>query len=85
MAVPRPVDMTDLRPRLERAFDFAARQVRRTIETYPDYFPIYTVGGKWKHGGELWTDWCAGFHAGMMWRFFLRNGDPWWREQAEHY
>ncbi|HEU5117750.1 MAG TPA: glycoside hydrolase family 88 protein, partial [Isosphaeraceae bacterium] len=79
------LDTTDLRPRLERAFDFATSQVKRTIETYPDYFPIYTDGGRWKHGGELWTDWCAGFHAGMMWLIARRSGDPWWREQAEHY
>jgi unsaturated chondroitin disaccharide hydrolase len=74
-----------LEPRLERAFDFAAGQVRATIEHYPDYFPIYTEKGRWQHGGELWTDWCAGFHAGMMWLIALRTGDPWWRERAEHY
>ena len=52
MAEPRAIDLADLRPRLERAFDFAARQVRATIERTPDYFPIYTVGGRWKHGGR---------------------------------
>ncbi len=82
---PHAVDLTELRPRLERAFDFAATQVRATTERYPDYFPIYTIGGKWKHGGELWTDWCAGFHAGMMWLIAGRTGDPWWRATAEHY
>src|SRR5580693_3398605 len=51
-----------LRPRLERAFDFAASQVRATIAREPDFFPIYTKDGRWKHGGERWTDWCAGFH-----------------------
>lgn len=85
MAEPRPVTPGELRPRLERAFDFAARQVRATVERTPDYFPMYTVDGKWKHGGELWTDWCAGFHAGMMWLVAKRTGDPWWRETAEHY
>jgi unsaturated chondroitin disaccharide hydrolase len=79
------IDLAELRPRLERAFDFAARQVRATIERTPDFFPIYTVGGKWQHGGELWTDWCAGFHAGMMWLIARRTGDPWWRDRAEHY
>jgi unsaturated chondroitin disaccharide hydrolase len=77
--------MATLRPRLQRAFDFAARQVRATVERSPDFFPIYTVQGKWEHGGELWTDWCAGFHAGMMWRIARRTGDPWWRATAEHY
>ncbi|AGA25144.1 glycoside hydrolase family 88 protein [Singulisphaera acidiphila] len=85
MAEPREIDLADLKPRLERAFDFAGRQVRATIERTPDYFPIYTVEGRWKHEGELWTDWCAGFHAGMMWLLAERDGDPWWRAQAEHY
>ena len=31
-----------LLPRLERAFEFAAVQVRATIERDPDFFPIYT-------------------------------------------
>jgi unsaturated chondroitin disaccharide hydrolase len=85
MAEPRLIELKSLRPRLERAFEFAAKQVRATVERTPDYFPIYTVGGKWKHGGELWTDWCAGFHAGMMWLVARRTGGPWWRATAEHY
>ena len=52
---------------------------------YPDFFPIYTEGGRWKHAGESWTDWCAGFHTGMMWMIAERTGDRWWREKAEHY
>ena len=35
-------DINELKPQLERAFDFAARQVRATIERDPDFFPIYT-------------------------------------------
>ena len=85
MANPRPIDLAALKPRLERAFDFAAGQVRATIERYPDYFPIYTEAGRWKHSGELWTDWCGGFHAGMMWLIARRTGDTWWRSMAEHY
>ena len=61
------VEPESLQPRLERAFDFAASQVRATIERDPDFFPIYTTNGRWKHAGESWTDWCAGFHTGMMW------------------
>ena len=85
MAEPQSLESSSLKPRLERAFEFAARQVRGTIERYPDYFPIYTVGGRWFHSGELWTDWCGGFHAGMMWLIAQRTGDPWWRRSAEHY
>jgi unsaturated chondroitin disaccharide hydrolase len=82
---PPPIDVASLRPRLERAFEFAARQVRATVERSPDFFPIYTERGRWFHSGELWTDWCGGFHAGMMWLIAGRTGDPWWRQTAEHY
>jgi unsaturated chondroitin disaccharide hydrolase len=71
--------------RYEEALRFAEQQVLATIERTPDYFPIYSVGGKWKHGGELWTDWTGGFFAGMLWRFFQRTGDPAMRKHAEHY
>jgi unsaturated chondroitin disaccharide hydrolase len=76
---------TLLRARLESAFDFAQDQVRRLLKAHPDYFPVYTVGGRWEHGGEAWTNWCEGFLGGMLWIFHRRTGDPWWRAQAEHY
>jgi unsaturated chondroitin disaccharide hydrolase len=68
-----------------RALDFAQRQVAKTIERTPDYFPIYTVGGRWHHSGELWTDWTGGFFAGMMWKFFEHYGDIEWRQWATSY
>jgi len=68
-----------------RALEFAERQVKSLIENHPDFFPMYTVGGKWHHTGEKWTQWTDGFLGGQMWQFFLRNGDAWWREKAEHY
>lgn len=68
-----------------QALDFAQRQVLATVEHTPDFFPIYTTGGHWFHGGELWTDWTGGFFAGMMWKFHQRGGDPLWRDRAEHY
>lgn len=85
MATPQPIPLDDLRPRLERAFHTAEDKVKALVTREPDYFPIYTVGGKWKHEGELWTDWCAGFLTGMMWHFTRRTGDLWWRGKAEHY
>lgn len=85
MAEPRAVTLEELRPRLEAAFDFAAQQVRITIERHPDFFPIYTVHGRWGQKVELWTDWCGGFHAGMMWLIAERTGDAWWYERARHY
>jgi len=69
----------------EQALEFAEGQVRRLVEQHPDYFPIYTRNGKWYHDGELWTDWTGGFLAGMMWQFYRRTNNPWWRERAEHY
>ncbi|MCE9526235.1 MAG: glycoside hydrolase family 88 protein [Planctomycetales bacterium] len=75
------------------ALDFAETQVAALIAKHPDFFPIYTTGGKWHHGGELWTDWTGGFLAGMMWQFHLRELDrrlaapqeSQWRKRAEHY
>jgi len=68
-----------------QALQFAEQQVAGVVEKHPDYLPIYSENGKWKHGGELWTDWCGGFFAGMMWQFTLRTGDQLWRDRAEHY
>jgi len=80
-----PANPGEMLATLEKALDFAQQQVRRLIEKYPDYFPMYTVGGKWHHGGEKWTNWCEGFLPGMMWIFHEETGDPFWRERAEHY
>lgn len=71
--------------RYERALQFAEKQVTRLVEAHPDFFPIYTVKGKWAHEGEKWTDWTGGFLAGMMWEFFRRGGKPAWRSLAERY
>ncbi|MGC4002379.1 MAG: hypothetical protein QM811_04225 [Pirellulales bacterium] len=77
--------MTDRIARYTSALEFAERQVGNLVTRHPDFFPIYTVGGKWRHEGELWTDWTGGFLAGMMWQFHLRTGDAAWRARAEHY
>lgn len=75
----------DCRPAFENAFAFAQKQVRALIERDPDFYPMYTEGGKWRHTGEAWTHWCDGFLPGMMWIFHGRTGDPEWRRQAERY
>ncbi len=77
--------MNDRIAKYTNALEFAERQVAALSEKHPDFFPIYTAGGKWHHGGELWTDWTGGFLAGMMWQFHLRNGSAEWRKRAEHY
>ncbi|MDX1947754.1 MAG: glycoside hydrolase family 88 protein [Pirellulaceae bacterium] len=67
------------------ALDFAEGQVGSLVEKNPNFFPMYTVAGKWHHTGELWTHWTDGFLGGMMWQFFLRGRDPAWQTRAEHY
>lgn len=72
------------------AFRFAKLQVRKLIETNPDFYPMYTKNGRWKHDGPAWTHWCDGFLPGMMWLFNKRpglNGDDsrYWMEQAIRY
>jgi unsaturated chondroitin disaccharide hydrolase len=74
-----------LKAKCEAAFDFAATQLRRLIEAHPDRFPMYTVNGKWMHGGEAWTNWCEGFLGGQLWLLHRHTGDPYWRAKAEHY
>ncbi len=68
-----------------QAFAFARRQVRALARDHPDRLPVYTVGGRWDHEGDVWTNWCEGFPAGMMWIFFERTGEPEWRGLAERY
>ena len=73
------------RPALANAFDFAQEQVRGLVDRDPDFYPMYTQNGKWRHEGEAWTHWCDGFLPGMMWVFHRRTGDAKWRELAERY
>ncbi len=67
------------------------RQVRALIEQHPDFYPMYTQEGKWKHLGEAWTHWCDGFLPGMMWIVYEQESRResaeahWWREQAIRY
>lgn len=68
---------------LEEALDIAARQIRRLMETHPDFYPMYTREGRWKHGGEAWTHWCDGFLPGIMW--ILAKRDSAWTRAAIRY
>jgi unsaturated chondroitin disaccharide hydrolase len=78
-------DAASLIPKLEEALGFAGRQVRGMIERYPDFYPMYTQAGRWKHEGEAWTHWCDGFLPGMLWLLHRHTGDAWFRQQAERY
>jgi unsaturated chondroitin disaccharide hydrolase len=67
---------------------FSQAQVRRLVERDPDYYPLYTDRGRWRHDKPAWTRWCDGFLPGMMW-LFLESGraddSAYWRAKAEHY
>lgn len=74
----------------EDALAFGQTQVKRLIETYPDFYPMYTEAGKWKHDKPAWTHWCDGFLPGMMWIFYRHLGpdkpeSKFWVEQAIRY
>jgi unsaturated chondroitin disaccharide hydrolase len=79
----------DERTLYEGALAFAGRQIRNLVERHPDFYPMYTIEGRWKHSGEAWTHWCDGFLPGMMWILHGHlQGKPdadWWREQAVRY
>lgn len=77
-----------LKDTIRQALSFAQSQVRRLIEGHPDFYPLYTDNGRWKHDRPAWTHWCDGFLPGMMW-LFLESGladDPqYWRAKAQYY
>jgi len=79
------VEHDDLVEKCHRAFDFAGAQLRHLLDAYPETFPMYTLHGQWKHGGEAWTNWCEGFLGGQLWLMHEHTGDSWWRNAAEHY
>lgn len=66
-----------------QALDFAGAQCRNVLAKYPGYHPMYTVGGKWKQEGELWTHWCEGFYPGIYWLLYEHTRDDFWRQNAE--
>lgn len=72
-------------PKLRAALAFAGRQARNIVERYPDFYPMYTRGGRWRHEGEAWTHWCDGFLPGILWLLHRHTGDAWYRQQAERY
>jgi unsaturated chondroitin disaccharide hydrolase len=71
--------------RAHEAMAFAERQVRNLVTAYPDFYPLFTENGKWKHDKPAWTRWCDGFLPGMMWIFARRSSDQAWIERAAHY
>ncbi len=69
----------------QAALEFAQRQVRATVERDPDFYPMYTEEGRWRHAKPAWTHWCDGFLPGMMWIFAKRTGSSDWTDLARRY
>ena len=53
--------------------DSRKQQVRSLVERDPDYYPMHTEDGKWRHDKPVWTHWCDGFLPGMMWIFHRQH------------
>jgi unsaturated chondroitin disaccharide hydrolase len=70
---------------VEHAFRFAQEQVKALVQRDPDFYPLYTDKGRWRHSKPAWTRWCDGFLPGMMWIFYEETKDPGWRELAVRY
>lgn len=72
------------------ALEFAGHQVRRLVDRDPDFYPMYTADGKWRHESPVWTHWCDGFLPGIMW-ILARSAGPnhpdyqFWVERAIRY
>jgi unsaturated chondroitin disaccharide hydrolase len=75
-----------LRADLQDAFDFAQEQVKSLLAKYSsDYYPMYTVGGRFGQDRKRWTHWCDGFYPGMMFIFAEATGEEWWLDKAVAY
>jgi unsaturated chondroitin disaccharide hydrolase len=76
-----------LRKQCSHAFEFGMGQVWNMRSKWPASkpAPIYTENGVWTRPGYIWTDWCPGFYAGMMWLAFERTRDEKWRRVAEEH
>ena len=74
------------RRQLQHSFDFAQSQVMALLAKYPaDYYPMYTVDGKFGGDQKRWTHWCDGFYPGMMFLFAEATGNSRWLDAAIQY
>src|SRR5262245_59800629 len=85
MKIAPSIDEKALRMRLEKAFEIGVGQLERMLPkwTAGKPAPVYTENGSWTRPDSIWTDWCPGFYAGMIWLAFERTGEPKWRAAAE--
>jgi unsaturated chondroitin disaccharide hydrolase len=87
MNLTQTIDEQVLRGRLEQTFAFGIAQLEKMLPkwTSDKAAPIYTENGVWSRPDFIWTDWCPGFYAGMMWLAYEHTGESRWREAAERY
>ncbi|HKX32230.1 MAG TPA: glycoside hydrolase family 88 protein [Blastocatellia bacterium] len=76
-----------MRKKAEQAFQFGITQLEKMLPKWPSNkpAPIYTENGVWTRPQYIWTDWCPGFYAGMMWLAFEYTEEKRWRQSAEEY
>jgi unsaturated chondroitin disaccharide hydrolase len=87
MRIPEQIDEAELRRRFEQAFGFGVSQLEKMLAKWPanQPAPIHTRNGVWHRPEFIWTDWCPGFYAGLMWLAFEATGESKWRQIAEQY
>src|SRR5262245_9715145 len=87
MRIPEHIDEAAIRTRFQNAFEFGVSQLDRMLANWPanQPAPIHTRSGVWHRPEFIWTDWCPGFYAGMMWLAFERTSESKWRQAAERY
>ena len=87
MKIPEHIDEAALRLRFQDAFKFGVSQLDRMLAKWPanQHAPIHTRNGVWHRPEFIWTDWCPGFYAGMMWLAFETTAETKWRQAAEQY
>src|SRR5262245_20497593 len=81
------IDEKELVARIDHTLQFAVAQLEKMLPAWPveKPAPIYTENSVWTRPSFIWTDWCPGFYAGMMWLALERTGDSKWRRAAESY
>src|SRR5262245_24495043 len=75
-----------LRSELQNVSEFAQAQIKALLKKYPaDYYPMYTVEGRFGRDRKRWTHWCDGFYPGIMFIFAELTGDEEWLDRAIAY
>jgi hypothetical protein len=87
MKIKEDIDERTLRTRIDETFQFGVAQLEKMPPKWPSTkpAPVFTENGAWSRPDFIWTDWWAGFYAGMMWLAFERTGEAKWQGRGEIY